>query len=187
MPRTFLCAVLAACAIPAHGGTWTFEYRGFHDAIAGVFLPGRTLAGSFSGRDDDGDGAIGRAELTSLVVGGVDFIACESQSNQYWRCGTDAFAYRDGTLSFSAGLHGTDPEGWAGGGHLYASGEREYRFDFRPNHFEEWEYQWTPQTAFAISPAPEPGAWALLLAGLPLALLAARRRTRLAASLARAG
>jgi hypothetical protein len=178
MSRTFLCAVLATCAIPAHGETWHFAYQGFHDSVAGIFLPDRTLAGSFTGLDGDGDGAIGRAEVTALFVNGVDFIGCESHSNAYYHCGTDAFAYRDGSLSFSAGQYGSDPEGWVGGGHFYVTGDREYRYAFRPNQFDEWEYRWTPQTTFAISPAPEPGTWALLLAGLPMAALAVWRQQR---------
>lgn len=178
MSKMFLCAILAACAVPGHAETWHFEYRGFHDAIGGTFLPHRKLAGTFAGWDGDGDGAIGRAEVTALIVNGVDFIACESQSNEYWQCGTQAFSYRDGALHFSAGLHGSDPEGWIGGGHSYTTGDREYRFDYRPGRFEEWDYRWTAQTTLAISAAPEPGTWALLLAGLPPVLLAAWRRQK---------
>lgn len=178
MSRTFLCALLAACALPAHGETWHFEYQGFHDSIAGAFLPERKLTGSFVGQDADGDGALVRAEITSLVVEGVDFIACESHSNEYYHCSTEAFAYQDGTLSFAVGQHGRDPEGWIGGGHFYTSGEREWRYAYRLDHYEEWQYHWTPETTFVISSAPEPGTWALLLAGLPLVLHAVRRKRK---------
>jgi len=178
MPRTFLCAVLAACAIPGHAETWSFEYQGFHDSLAGTFLPERKLTGSFSGQDSDGDGVVARAEILSLVVNGVDFIACESHSNEYYRCGTEAFAYRDGTLSFTVGQSGRDPEGYVGAGHLYTTGEREYRYEFWPGQFAEWEYRWTPETTFAITAMPEPGTWALLLAGVPLALFEIRRRRK---------
>lgn len=178
MSRTFLCVVLAACAIPGHAETWHFEYQGFHDLMAGKFLPDRKMTGSFDGWDADADGVLVRSEITSLIVDGFDFVACESQSNEFWHCGAEAFAYRDGALSFTAGQYSSDPEGWIRDGHFYFSGEREYRYSFRPEHSEEWEYHWTAQTTFAISPAPEPGTWALLLAGLPLAVLAARRQRK---------
>lgn len=178
MLRTLICAAIAAWAMPSHAETWHFEYQGFYDSFAGTFLADRTMTGSFIGQDHDGDGAIALAEITSLVLDGFDYVACASQSNEYWQCGAEAFSYRDGTLSFTAGLSATDPEGWVGGGHLYIAGEREYRYDFRPGYFEEREYTWTPETRFAISAAPEPGTWALLLAGVPLALYAARRRKK---------
>lgn len=112
MSRTFLCVVLAACAIPGHAETWHFAYQGFHDSVAGKFLPDRKMTGSFDGWDADADGVVARSEITSLVVDGFDFVACESQSNEYWHCGAEAFAYRDGALSFTAGQYGSDPEGW---------------------------------------------------------------------------
>lgn len=184
MTKIFLCTVLAACALPGHAETWHFEYRGFHDSVADRFLPDRRMSGSFAGADGDGDGTLARAEITSLIVNGFDFVACESASNEYWHCGAEAFTWRDGALSFTAGQYGSDPEGWVGGGQFYFSGEREYSYAFRPGLSEQWEYRWTDQTTLTISAAPEPGTWALLLAGLPLALLVARRRHKGAPDLA---
>jgi hypothetical protein len=178
MLRTLLCAAAAACAIPTHAETWHFEYRGFHDSFAGTFLTDRTLTGSFAGQDGNGDGTMAIEEITSLVLDGFDYVACASQSNAYFQCGTEAFSFSRGALSFTAGLSSTDPEGWFVGGHLFIAGDREYQYNFRPGEVQEWEYRWTPQTTFAISSAPEPGTWMLLLAGIPMAALAARRRRR---------
>ena len=179
MLRPVLCAaMLAACAIPGHAATWTFVYQGFHDSVTDRFMMDRRLTGSFAGRDSDGDGALARAEITSFTLEGHDFVACESQSNDYWRCGMDAFSWRGGVLSFSAGQGGSDPEGWVGGGHYYLSDDREFGYSFRPGSFEEWAYSWTPETTFMISVVPEPATWALLLAGVPLVAGAARASRR---------
>lgn len=177
MLRMILCAGLAAAASSSHAGSWNFSYQGFHDKNANVFLPDRILTGSFVGQDSNRDGTYSRTEITSLVLNGYDFVACQNQSNQYWSCGTDAFSYTPGkALVFTAGQGGTDPEGWVGAGHYYVAGKQESGFDFRPGEFNIWAYEWTARTTFTISAIPEPSTWALLLAGMPLAAWAARRR-----------
>jgi hypothetical protein len=182
MLRTMLCAGLAACALPVHAETWTFTYQGFHDQNADTFVAERMLTGSFAGQDSDGDGTVSRAEITSLILNGYDYVGCQSQSNEFWQCGTEAFSYTPGSaLQFTAGQGGADPEGWVGAGHYYVSGQQESGFSFRPGQFDIWAYQWTPQTTFAISSAPEPATWALMLGGLPLAAWATRRRKPTAA------
>lgn len=179
MLRTILCAGLAAVALPGHAESWNFSYQGFHDKNADAFLPDRILTGSFTGQDSNGDGTFSRAEITSLVLNGYDFVACQSLSNEYWTCGAEAFSYtRGGKLEFTAGQGGTDPERWRGAGHYYVAGQQESGFDFRPGEFNIWAYEWTPQTTFTISPAPEPSTWALLLGGMPLLGWAARRRKK---------
>lgn len=178
MSKIFVCAVLLACVLPARAETWNFQYQGFHDSASGAFLADKKITGSFIGSDLNKDGAVGLAEITSFVLNGFDYIACGSQSNAQWHCGTQAFSYSGGKLSFIAGMSAGDPETWVGGGHFFAAGDREYRYDFRPGEFNEWEYRWTAQTTFAITPVPEPAAWLSLLAGLPLAVRAARRRKK---------
>jgi hypothetical protein len=179
MLKSLVCAVLALCTAAPHAETWHFAYQGFHDSATGSFDGTRLLTGSFTGADGDHDGIVGRGEITALVLGGMDYVACQGDSNEYYHCGTDAFSYTPGgALYFSAGVWGSDPEGWVGSGHTYIAGDREYEYRF---HLDEWEdhtYRWTPQTTFAISPAPEPGAWALLPPGLAILRLAAARRRR---------
>ncbi|QGZ41997.1 putative secreted protein with PEP-CTERM sorting signal [Pseudoduganella flava] len=177
MLKTIVCGALVACALPAVAETWHFTYQGFHDSTSGTFIADRQLTGAFTGIDGDGDGIVARSEITSFLLNDYDYVACESQSNEYWKCGLEQFTFgTGGALSFKAGQWGTDPEGWVGGGHYFISGDGEYEYHFRPDHYEESSYRWTDQTSFMISSAPEPATWALLLTGLPLAWAARRRK-----------
>jgi hypothetical protein len=177
MVKVLACACLMACAASAHAETWHFTYQGFHDTVTGSFDADRRLDGSFTGTDYDGDNILTRSEISSLMLHGRDYVACTGDSNEYYHCGADAFSYAvHGALHFSAGEYGSDPEGWVGRGHYFIAGEGEYGYYYNPALYEEWSYLWTPQTTFTISPAPEPATWALLLAGLPLAWRASRRR-----------
>ena len=177
----FRAAALAgACAAAAAGETWTFVYTGFLDTTDNTFLPDRQLLGSFTGHDDDRDGIVQRAEITALYLNGKDYVACEADSNEYYVCGASAFSYSTlAGLSFSAGEAGHDPEGWVGAGHYFVSGDGEYSYFYRPGHDEELAYLWTARTRFSIaSPAPEPGTWSMLGAGLLVTAWAARRRRK---------
>ena len=177
MLKSIVCAVLALCAAAPRAETWHFTYQGFHDSATGSFDGARILTGSFTGADGDHDGIIGRGEITALVVAGLDYVACADDSTGFYHCGADAFSYTPGgQLSFSASAWASDPEGAMGAGRSYVAGEREYEYRFYPGHWEEHTYSWTARTAFAISPAPEPAALTLLLPGLAMLLLAARRR-----------
>jgi hypothetical protein len=179
MFRAFIGASLLACTIPAQAGTWNFVYQGFHDTVADTFDATRRLRGSFTGTDSNGDGTIARNEISKLLINGYDYVGCESQSGEYWHCGAELFSYTPGgALDFTVGQYGSDPEGWVGGGLYFTAGDGEHGYLYRPNHYEEWAHLWTAQTTFAISPAPEPATWGLLLAGLPLALWVSARRSR---------
>ncbi|WP_338758702.1 PEP-CTERM sorting domain-containing protein [Massilia sp. METH4] len=178
MLRPLLFAAVAASAIPAHAETWHFQYRGFYDSVNETFLPDRELTGSFVGHDSNGDGTLVLDEISSFMLNNFDFVDCRNLGNPYYKCGMDGFTYSDGALYFTAGISSTDPEGLVGGGHYFTTGDREYRYEYTPNHIREWEYRWTDQTRLTISPAPEPSTWALLLAGVPLTVLAVRSRRK---------
>ncbi|TWI70169.1 hypothetical protein IP91_01249 [Pseudoduganella lurida] len=133
MVRLLACATLLACAAVAHAETWHFTYQGFHDTVTDTFTADRRLDGAFTGTDHDRDGVLTRSEISSLVLHGHDYVACEADSNEYYHCGADAFSYAlTGALHFSAGEYGSDPEGWVGGGHYYIAGDGEYGYRYTP-------------------------------------------------------
>jgi len=179
-PRLLCAAALAgACAAAHAGATWTFTYTGFIDSTDGSFLPDHLLTGSFTGADGNHDGTFERSEITSLILNGKDYVACEADSNEYYVCRAETFRYSTlAGLSFSAGESGHDPEGWVGGGHYFISGDGEYTYRYWPGNDESHAWLWAPQTRFAISPAPEPETWTMLGTGLLVTALAARRRRR---------
>ncbi len=181
MRKHLLCAVLlaagAACA-QAEETTWHFTYQGFIDSATGLFDPDRQLTGTFRGSDGDGDGIIGAAELSYLSTGGYTYVApfgegCVDSTSPYLRCHVDAFSYAlTGQLDFSAGYYGYDEHtsGWSGdivtGSHFGHS-----RYGPLPDHNWSVRHDWTDQTTFRITPPPipEPSAWLMLAAGLPVA------------------
>ena len=182
MFQRLLCALaLVGAGASSHAGeTWTFTYTGFIDSTDGSFVPDRQLLGSFTGIDSDRNGIVERAEITSLILDGKDFVACETDSNEYYHCGTHSFSYS--TLAgpaFSVGEWGSDPEGWVGGGHYIIAGDGDYTYHYRPGYDEQHAWLWAPQTGFSItSPNPEPGTWAMLGVGLLVTTWATRRRRR---------
>jgi len=165
--------LLGSALAQAQSAHWTFTYTGFYDHEAAVFLPDMQIAGSFTGTDLNADGVLELAELNSLTIGSMDYIACASGSNAYYHCGADSFAFSpDKGLSFSLGEYGSDPEGWRGGGHLIESGKMSYEYQFDPYTTTEHHLYWTDGTALSmlsaspVTPVPEAPAWAMLAAGL---------------------
>lgn len=181
------CALLLGSALAQAQTThWTFSYTGFYDSEAAAFLPDMQIAGSFSGVDANGDGVLERDELTSLLVGSMDYVACAGSSNAYYHCGADTFSFSTNSgLAFSLGEYGSDPEGWVGGGHLITTGEMDYQYSFNPSATSEHHLRWTADTRLDMTstlasgplPAvPEAPAWAMLLAGVGGIGLWRRRR-----------
>ena len=163
--------------------SWGFSFAGFFDREAGVFLTDETISGSFTGDDSNANGLLEKNELSSLVVGETDYIACAASSNPYYQCGATAFSFSlaDG-LNFAVGSYGNDPEGWVGGGRLITTGDMHYAYDFNPGGTHERHLMWTSDTVLTMNAkamivqVPEPGTWAMM--GLGLAGLGWQLRRR---------
>lgn len=154
-----------AHAQPTH---WTFSYTGFYDQEAAQFMPELRIDGTFSGHDANADGVLDAAELSSLSIGGIDYVACAGGSNAYYHCGAERFRFSsEEGLSFSLGEYGSDPEGWRGAGHFLTTGDMSYDYRFDPYSNSEHHLRWTDGTMLSmVSSVPESPAWALLLVGL---------------------
>lgn len=185
----FALTMAASCAANAAHNSWDFSYTGFLDEGSGEFLANYTISGSFSGEDSNRDGVLDKSEIFSLMLNGMNFIACAADSNESYHCGTDAFNYHiGGALQLEAGLFGNDVEGYAGGGYSFTAGKSEIDFSYSPNHYMYNARLWTNETRFSITPAwsgnalpvPEPGTWSMLLTGLGIASFAAMKRRRAA-------
>jgi hypothetical protein len=183
----FAGLLAASCVANAATSTWTFAFTGFFNDQMGAFDRDYKLSGSFTGGDTNGDGVIGREEISSFFINGTNYLNCGG--GEYYQCGTDSFTYRiGGALNFIAGASGSDPEGYAGGIHYFQTGDREWEYHYTPVSVSETSHRWTDETAFTISsgimsgadvPAvPEPGTWAMLASGLLLVSAAGARARR---------
>ncbi|TWI63683.1 putative secreted protein with PEP-CTERM sorting signal [Pseudoduganella lurida] len=186
-PLMLASLLTASVATNATAGTWQFSYTGFQDSNSGAILADYQISGKFSGSDDNSDGILELAEISSLYVNGMEYIGCGTGSD-YYHCGTEQFSYHiGGQLDFVAGQYGYDPEGAFGGGHYYQTGVGEFEYHNAFGQYTEQAYLWTAQTAFAISSGtvlagevvsavPEPATWTMLAAGLLLVGGTALRR-----------
>lgn len=175
-----LCSTLAH----AQSADWTFSYTGFYDREAAVFLPDVQLQGSFTGADVNRNGVLEQTELSSLVIGSRDYVACAGGSNTYYHCGADSFTFSSsGGLAFSLGEYGSDPEGWVGSGQAITTGDSNSTWQYNPASYSEHHLDWTADTHLVLTnrsqlgdagaiqlgqvPAvPEAPAWGMLLGGL---------------------
>jgi len=178
----------AACVgLPARAQTqsgWEFSYTGFQEAGTGRFDPGYRLNGFFRGSDVDGDGAIGRLELSGFILAYYDYFAVPGTGCYDAWCWLNDFRYdlRTGQLSFDAESHYfgdamTVSTRTVSGRDIATHEERGYSPPFVTS---DSVWQWTDQTRFAISPPPvdEPPMLALLPAGLLLGAALVRMRAR---------
>lgn len=189
MKKQILTSTLSiACvfAAPAQAQSWNFSYTGFQfvysdngDTQLSEFRPNLNVSGNFSAQDLNHDGVISHDELTSLVVQGYDYKACEAGSNTWWHCGVDAnfhFQIDNRNLTMSVGQGGSDPEGWVGGWQGFATGQGYYNYSYRPGQSTSENWNITANTAHWVAAVPEADTWAMLLAGLGVLGFIARRR-----------
>jgi hypothetical protein len=178
-----LTAAVMAASAPASAGTWHFSYQGFMNAESGQFDPNKMLTGDFVGEDRNGDGIIGAAELSDLIIDGYTYLANNATEGCMrdpirLACTLDSFSYAlTGQLQFSARYEYWYDSIFDVG--TYVTGEYFSKVSSspgNPTHTQRWE--WTDQTTFAITPAPVPEPAVALLLPAGLAVLAAARRRR---------
>ena len=187
MRLKFVCAsLLALCGTLAQAepGQWAFSYTGFYGEQEATFLPWHSLSGSFAGEDSNHDGRLERTELTSLKIGLVDYIGCET--TEFHTCGTEQFQFTlpglglaaaaAPALSFKLGFSSHDPEWFLGAGRAITTGLSDYSYMRDPSKFVEATYSWRPETLLSVAAVPEPASWAMFGAGAVVLLGAARRR-----------
>lgn len=154
---------------------WEFSYTGFE--TGGAFDPRRELSGFFVGDDLDGDGVVLQSELSRFYLGFLEFDPRERSycGGAGYYCEVNDFSYSlDGDLYFSAEWVYSDEA--ARSTFYVTTGDKMEMGGYTGSGGSTWIVsRWTDQTRFAISPppVPEPGQYAMALAGL--ALLAARR------------
>lgn len=92
----FAAAATTSAAALAEPQTWSFSYQGFFDERAGLWNPGHTVSGSFSGEDLNHDRKIGLDELSSLIIAGQEYgPSCSPVF--YFNCYTNTFQFDTGT------------------------------------------------------------------------------------------
>ncbi|OFA07107.1 PEP-CTERM sorting domain-containing protein [Duganella sp. HH101] len=189
-PSHILASALVSLAAitPATADTWQFSYTGFYDADAGVFDPNYRIAGSFSATDANHDSRIEKSELTDFTINGdLPYLPCTQVQNPrpLRHCDISSFSYLLGSrqLNFETHEYHSDPEGF----YYWYTDIRTGSAILQQTYFGiftvslKWssQHNWTEQTVLAVTgpgPVPEPGTYAMLLAGMGLVGYAARRR-----------
>lgn len=170
--------------VPAHADAaqWRFTWTGFNfeNAQESYFDPDFTVAGTFSGIDTDGDGAISLAEVTELTIGSRDYanVNCSAGLDV---CSLPHFYYSAAEgLSLVAQHDGytyTELGGLIHVSHYAIDTSLAISHDDMLGGDGSYSYYFTPQTVTTITAAvPEPQAYAMFGAGMLLLAGAARRR-----------
>ncbi len=191
MRRLLLLFLLAGSAGAARAESidWSFTYTGFHVTwttrhnIFGTTtreedMPAAEITGIFRGADLDGDGILEAGELSSFVVGAIDYTGCGVNPTRAMMCDLGHFSYVPGTreLFFSSGWHGND-EFFSGWGGWVTSGREAVDYTYNDYSESTVTMAWTDATRLSfrqLAPVPEPATGAMAAAGL--ALLGWRRR-----------
>ncbi len=170
-----LSAAVSTAYADAGLQTWDFRYTGANEVGKG-WNPDWTMAGTFTGRDLNADGSIELGELSSFLLRGRDFAACNP--GEYTRCRMTEFLLdRSGALRFHASLTSSDPEGWYGSIEYYSSFGGEYTDYYTPVTNLVHDYRITAGTSISVTqvagpvmpPAvPEPAPAGMLFLGLAL-------------------
>jgi hypothetical protein len=166
---------LAAAATAAHADTFQLAQSGFDG--------GATISGFFSGTDLDHDGWLLGYEITdfSLSFSGNALVTAFTHSFANGS-GFSNIAYELGTDAITGGKYG----GLATRG---GAGQNEWPGDLRYSAWE-WEAEGLPGVVadldsgltsstsqlLSVTPVPEPGTYALLLAGIGMLGFVGRRR-----------
>lgn len=182
----FALVLSLGMAQQATADTWQFNYTGFFNKQTYSFDPNYAISGSFSGTDSNHNNVIEFEELSGLsIYSDTGNLTCAGANTAYHSCGM-WFSFNPGTreLYFRVLETGTDPEGWRNT-YLSAEAGKEYTdaifFPWQTRYYAD--YAWTDQTAFSVTgpgpataPVPEPGTYAMLLAGLGVIGALARRK-----------
>ncbi len=185
MFKELMCmAMLGALVVPASAQTfWQFGYTGFLYSKTNQFDPEHTEGGFFAGSDTNGNGLLEQAELTRFAWQQVLYVDVNNrwQECMMMECSLDGFRYdlRSGQLDFTSEWSYHDEMAYSTSTTII--GDRVYFYgSVGGGEGGSYTWLWTDQTRFNISPAPvpEPGQSPMLLAGLGVLGLTARRRRR---------
>lgn len=179
-------AALAMVSAQAEEQNWSFSYTGMFvyqwrgDAY---WDANKVMSGMFSGNDSNHDGALTRNEVTHFTIAGtgLDFANCNS-NDMYFNCGlANNFRFQIGVSA--PVFHASSFEVIPGDG-FYSN---DYRQTGQVDHMTPWanaggsgsDWIVTSATRFVINgqtaPVPEPETWAMMLAGVGLLGVFARR------------
>jgi len=196
--RTTLLAATLACIAPAlaHAAptTWNFSYTGFDTTLRQVdnwagtdvtttgFRADATVAGSFTGADNNGNGLIELSELTGFTLGRDDYFGCAPSGDMVaYTCSIDRFSFDPaGTLDVKTSVVNYGEVYWSRGID-FTAGSAYNEYDQGRYTSQALTYAWTGQTRFAAvaAPVPEPAGAGMAAAGvLLLGVTACARRSR---------
>lgn len=183
MFKKLMClATLGAALAPASAQTfWQFSYTGFMDFDTKQFEPQRSESGFFAGSDDNRNGVLEQSELTRFGWEQVVYIDANNSWNEcvLMRCSLQNFSYdlRSGQLDFASEWMYRDDMAYSES--RTVAGDMISFYGYLGNgQGSGYTWLWTDQTQFSITPAPvpEPANSPMILAGLGVLGLAARRR-----------